>query len=83
MTYLSFEYFKTRPWGDSKTLAVRRRQYPLFHYAAHNWHVYIQSGGSIDGMSNMIYRLIKPGSTTLLSWGEVAEVQDLHEAIDT
>ncbi|KFZ01163.1 hypothetical protein V500_00867 [Pseudogymnoascus sp. VKM F-4518 (FW-2643)] len=85
MTYLNFEDFKTGPCGDWETLAVRKRQYPLFHYAAHNWHihVHIQSGGSIDGMSDMIYRLIEPGSTTLLSWGEAAEVQDLHKATDT
>jgi hypothetical protein len=83
MTYLSFEDFETGPCGDREMLAVRKRQYPLFHYAAHNWHVHIQSGGSIDGISNMICRLIEPGSTTLLSWAEAAEVQDLHEATDT
>jgi hypothetical protein len=83
MTYLNFEDFKSGPCGDRETLAVRKRQYPLFHYAAHNWHVHIQSGGSIDGMPDMIYRLIEPGSTTLLSWGEAAEVQDLHKATDT
>ncbi|KAL5349520.1 hypothetical protein ACLOAV_005815 [Pseudogymnoascus australis] len=83
MTYLSFEDFKTGPCGDWESLAVRKRQHPLFHYAAHNWHVHIQSGGSIDGISDMICRLIEPGSATLLSWGEAAEVQDLREATDT
>lgn len=86
MTYLSFEDFKTGPCADREMLAERKRQYPLFHYAAHNWHTHVQSGSgndAIDDMSSIICQLIVPGSKTLLSWGEAAEIQDLHEATDT
>lgn len=41
MAYLRFEDFETRPCCDWETLAVRKRQYPLHHYAAHSWHVHI------------------------------------------
>ncbi|OXV10030.1 hypothetical protein Egran_02215 [Elaphomyces granulatus] len=83
MIYLSFEDFETGPCGNREKLAARKRQYPLFYYAARNWHTHIQGQHDIGDISNLICRLIESGSPVLRSWGEAAEIQDLHEATDT
>ena len=83
MTYLSFEDFKTGPCGDWEKLVARKREYPLLHYAARNWHAHIQSRGDIDVISDILGRIIERGSPILLSWGEAAGIQDLHKATDT
>jgi hypothetical protein len=82
MVYLCFEEFETGPCGNRETLTARRRQYPLFDYAARNWHAHIQSKDDIGGISNIVFRLTKPGSQILLSWAEAAGIQDLGEAAD-
>ncbi|KAH8679043.1 hypothetical protein BGZ60DRAFT_513281 [Tricladium varicosporioides] len=83
MTYLSFEDFETGPCGNRESLAARKHQYPLLHYAARNWHAHIQSQDDIDSISSIICRVIEPGSPILRSWGEAAEIPDLHKATDT
>jgi hypothetical protein len=83
MIYLGFEDFEAGPCGDWQRVTARKNQYPLLHYAARNWHAHIRSKEDIDAISHILCRLIEPRSPILLSWGEVAEIQDLQEANDT
>jgi formylmethanofuran dehydrogenase subunit D len=82
MVYLCFEDFETGPCSNRESLMIRRREYPLLDYAARNWHTHIQNGDDIKGISNILSRLTKPLSPTLLSWGEAAEIPTLNEAVD-
>src|SRR4030095_9662802 len=62
-------------------LAIRKEQYPLFHYAARNWHAHVPRN-DIDAVAHMLDRLVKPQSPILLSWGEAAGIPDICEASD-
>jgi ankyrin repeat protein len=81
IAYLSFEDFETGPCHDEQALAIRKRQYPLFHYAARNWHAHVPKNG-VDAVAHMLDRLIKPQSPILLSWGEAAGIPDIRQATD-
>ncbi|KAF2181720.1 hypothetical protein K469DRAFT_588829, partial [Zopfia rhizophila CBS 207.26] len=83
MVYLNFEDFRTGPCRDRKALVERKRQYPLLHYAAHNWHRHIRSEDDASGTSDILSRLIEPRSPTLLAWGEASGIPDLDKAVDT
>ena len=79
IAYLSFEDFETGPCRDEQALAIRKEQYPLFHYAARNWHAHVPRN-YVDAVAHMLDRLIKPQSPILLSWSEAAGIPDIHEA---
>jgi dephospho-CoA kinase len=82
MIYLTFEDFETGPCGERATLETRRHQFPLYDYAAHNWHVHIRSEDEIDDNLTILRRLTEPGSAILLSWGEAAGIRGLQEVDD-
>jgi hypothetical protein len=80
MTYLNFDDFKDGPCGTEQKLALRKSEYPFFHYAAQNWHTHIRSKDDIKEISSLLNQLIEPRSSTLLSWGEAAEIRSLDTA---
>ncbi|KAK4061045.1 hypothetical protein Trihar35433_9970 [Trichoderma harzianum] len=83
MTYLCFaDFAETGPCGDSKLLEKRYRQYPLFHYAARNWHRHISTDDDIDIFARDIHQLTEIGSLGLLAWGEAAGIMALDKAED-
>ncbi|KKP02575.1 hypothetical protein THAR02_05307 [Trichoderma harzianum] len=84
MKYLCFaDFAETGPCEDAKLLEKRCCQYPLFHYAARNWHRHIGSDDDINNFSATISQLTEIGSLGLLAWGEAAGITALDKAEDT
>ncbi|KAL6695606.1 hypothetical protein J3F84DRAFT_408618 [Trichoderma pleuroticola] len=83
MTYLCFtDFAETGPCGDSTLLEKRYRQYPLFHYAARNWHRHISADDDVDIFARNVHQLTEIGSLGLLAWGEAAGIMALDKAKD-
>ncbi|KAL7955267.1 hypothetical protein V8C34DRAFT_327435 [Trichoderma compactum] len=83
MTYLCFtDFAETGPCGDSTLLGKRYRQYPLFHYAARNWHRHISADDDVNNFARIICQLTEIGSLVLLAWGEAAGIMALDKAED-
>ncbi|KAL7908137.1 hypothetical protein GGI35DRAFT_54680 [Trichoderma velutinum] len=83
MTYLCFtDFTETGPCGDSTLLEKRYSQYPLFHYAARNWHRHISTDDDLNIFDGIIGQLTEIGSPGLLAWGEAAGVVGLDKAED-
>ncbi|KAH0557097.1 hypothetical protein GP486_005115 [Trichoglossum hirsutum] len=83
IVYLSFEDFETGPCGNRQALTTRKNRYPLYHYAARNWHAHIQGWEDVNEISPFLDRLTRPMSPILLSWSEAAEIPNMNEARDT
>ncbi|KAF3073926.1 hypothetical protein CFAM422_003506 [Trichoderma lentiforme] len=83
MTYLCFaDFAETGPCGGSTLLEKRYREYPLFHYAARNWHRHISTDDDVDIFARKIHQLTEIGSLSLLAWGEAAGIMALDKAED-
>src|SRR5271156_2326736 len=79
IAYLSFEDFETGPCRDEQALTIRKEQYPLFHYAARNWHAHVPRN-HVDAVAHTLDRLVKPQSPILISWGQAAGIPGIYEA---